>query len=42
VVRAIIHGEPVQNIDTIATPDALAYFQDRPELAEPAGNPESG
>jgi acetoacetyl-CoA synthetase len=42
VVRAIIHGEPVQNIDTIANPDALAYFQDRPELAEPAGNPESG
>jgi acetoacetyl-CoA synthetase len=42
VVRAIIHGEPVQNTDTIANPDALAYFQDRSELTEPAGSPESG
>ena len=31
--RAIIHGEPVQNVDALANPDALEYFRNRPELS---------
>ncbi len=31
--RAIIHGEPVQNLDALANPDALEYFRNRPELS---------
>jgi acetoacetyl-CoA synthetase len=31
--RAIIHGEPVQNLDALANPGALEYFRNRPELS---------
>ncbi len=31
-VRSVIHGRPVQNIDALANPEALAHFRDRPEL----------
>jgi acetoacetyl-CoA synthetase len=31
-VRAVIHGEPVRNIDALANPGALEYFRDLPEL----------
>ncbi|MBK9394534.1 MAG: acetoacetate--CoA ligase [Uliginosibacterium sp.] len=31
-VRAVVHGLPVRNIEALANPDALRYFQDRPEL----------
>ncbi|HVT62800.1 MAG TPA: acetoacetate--CoA ligase [Legionellaceae bacterium] len=31
-VRQIVHGLPVKNIDSIANPEALAYFKDRIEL----------
>jgi acetoacetyl-CoA synthetase len=31
-VRAVIHGQPVHNIDALANPGALEYFRDRPEL----------
>jgi acetoacetyl-CoA synthetase len=33
-VRAVIHGEPVENIDVLANPDALEHFGNRPELAD--------
>ncbi len=41
-VRAILHGEPVENADSIANPHTLAYFRDRPELGVPVSGPESG
>ena len=31
-VRSVIHGEAVKNVDVLANPDALRYFQDRAEL----------
>ena len=31
-VRAVIHGQPVQNVDALANPDALEHFRNRPEL----------
>jgi acetoacetyl-CoA synthetase len=31
-VRAVIHGERVDNIDALANPKALEYFSNRPEL----------
>jgi acetoacetyl-CoA synthetase len=31
-VRAVIHGEPVRNVDALANPGALEYFRDLPEL----------
>jgi acetoacetyl-CoA synthetase len=31
-VRAVIHGEVVKNVDALANPDALRYFQNRAEL----------
>jgi acetoacetyl-CoA synthetase len=31
-VRDVVHGEPVNNIEALANPDALRYFRDRPEL----------
>jgi acetoacetyl-CoA synthetase len=31
-VRAVIHGQPVHNIDALANPGALEHFRDRPEL----------
>jgi len=41
-VRAILHGEPVENADSIANPHTLAYFRDRPELGVSVSGPESG
>ena len=32
-VRNVVHGLPVKNLEALANPSALAYFQDRPELA---------
>jgi acetoacetyl-CoA synthetase len=32
-VRAVIHGEPVRNVEALANPEALEHFRDRPELA---------
>ncbi len=40
-VRAVIHGEPVRNIEALANPEALAHFRDRPELAETEQTEES-
>ncbi len=31
-VRNVIHGREVKNIDALANPESLAYFQDLPEL----------
>ena len=33
-VRDVIHGRPIANRDALANPQALDYFQNRPELAE--------
>ena len=33
-VRAIVHGQSVENKDALANPDALEHFENRPELAE--------
>jgi acetoacetyl-CoA synthetase len=33
-VRAVIHGEPVENIDVLANPGSLEHFSNRPELAD--------
>jgi acetoacetyl-CoA synthetase len=32
-VRNVVHGRPVTNTDSLANPEALAHFRDRPELA---------
>jgi acetoacetyl-CoA synthetase len=32
-VRNVVHGQPVQNTDALANPDALNEFKDRPELS---------
>jgi acetoacetyl-CoA synthetase len=32
-VRAVVHGEPVKNVEALANPEALEQFRDRPELA---------
>jgi acetoacetyl-CoA synthetase len=32
-VRAVIHGQPVHNLDALANPAALEHFRDRPELS---------
>jgi acetoacetyl-CoA synthetase len=31
-VRDVIHGRPVKNVEALANPEALAHFQERPEL----------
>jgi len=31
-VRSAVHGEPVSNIEALANPEALAFFQDHPGL----------
>jgi acetoacetyl-CoA synthetase len=31
-VREVIHGRPVKNLQSLANPEALAHFQQRPEL----------
>ncbi len=33
-VRAVIHGEPVRNVEALANPEALEHFRARPELAD--------
>ena len=33
-VRDVIHGRPVRNMESLANPDALAYFRDLPELKQ--------
>ncbi|BAL25569.1 acetoacetate--CoA ligase [Azoarcus sp. KH32C] len=32
-VRNVVHGKPVKNIEALANPEALALFENRPELA---------
>ncbi|MCB1954393.1 MAG: acetoacetate--CoA ligase, partial [Rhodocyclaceae bacterium] len=32
-VRNIVHGQPVRNVESLANPDALRQFAERPELA---------
>jgi acetoacetyl-CoA synthetase len=32
-VRAVVHGEPVRNVEALANPEALEHFKGRPELA---------
>jgi acetoacetyl-CoA synthetase len=31
-VRNVVHGRPVKNVEALANPEALTYFQDRDEL----------
>jgi acetoacetyl-CoA synthetase len=31
-VRAVVHGEPVKNVEALANPEALEHFRARPEL----------
>ena len=31
-VRAIVHHQPVKNVEALANPEALEHFRDRPEL----------
>jgi len=33
-VRKVIHGQPIDNTDALANPEALEQFRDRPELQE--------
>lgn len=33
-VRNAVQGEPIQNIQSLANPESLAYFKNRPELLE--------
>jgi acetoacetyl-CoA synthetase len=32
-VRAVVHGEPVRNVESLANPEALEHFKARPELS---------
>jgi acetoacetyl-CoA synthetase len=32
-VRDVVHGRPVKNLETLANPEALEQFRNRPELA---------
>jgi len=32
-VRAVVHGEPVRNVEALANPEALEHFRARPELS---------
>ena len=32
-VRAVVHGEPVKNVEALANPEALEHYRGRPELA---------
>ena len=31
-IRNVVHGRPVQNVEALANPDALAHYKNRPEL----------
>jgi acetoacetyl-CoA synthetase len=33
-VRSVVHGEPVNNVEALANPEALELFRDRPELKQ--------
>ena len=33
-VRNVVHGQAVKNIEALANPEALKFFQNRAELAE--------
>ncbi len=35
-VRAVVHGQPVKNIEVLANPEALEHYRNRPELVAPA------
>ena len=32
-MRAVVHGQPVKNVEALANPEALEQFRNRPELA---------
>ena len=32
-VRAVVHGDPVKNVEALANPEALEHFRARPELS---------
>jgi acetoacetyl-CoA synthetase len=32
-VRAVVHGQPVKNVEALANPEALEHFKGRPELS---------
>ena len=32
-VRAVVHGQPVKNVEALANPEALEHYRNRPELA---------
>ncbi len=34
-VREVIHARPVRNTEALANPEALDFFRDLPELAQP-------
>ncbi len=34
-VRHVVHGRPVENLEALTNPEALKFFKDIPELAEP-------
>ena len=38
-VRAVVHGQPVKNVEALANPEALEHFRSRPELAPGAPKP---
>jgi acetoacetyl-CoA synthetase len=38
-VRAVVHGQPVKNVEALANPEALDYYRNRPELAEVGTDP---
>ena len=38
-VRQVVHGQPVNNISSLANPEALKYFKNRMELSEPESSP---
>jgi acetoacetyl-CoA synthetase len=31
-VRAVVHGQPVKNVEALANPEALEHFKNRSEL----------
>ena len=33
-VRNVVHAQPVKNVEALANPEALAFFRERPELAD--------
>jgi acetoacetyl-CoA synthetase len=32
-VRNVVHGRPVKNLEALANPEALAHYENRPELS---------